>query len=431
MRKTDYQQAFNAWDRTSAAMQRAIGQWFSLYYGAPEAGQLPCLRIAYSVVNKLTKTVFSEYAASCQSPFYSRVLDALNDRSREAMQLALVGGECYIKPCPAGDGFRFSLVPRDQLLIFARDADGRPTDVGSVETSTWDKHYYTLLERRSLDSTGRLTIENRLFRSLSRDSLGSPVELSQHPAYRELPERYTYPEPLGGIGLVQLRTPMVNCVDGSREGVSVYAAVVELIRCIDRNEALLAGEFERGQSRVLVSRDLLDRDGDLSENLFVGLDGDPEELGVQIFAPALREQSFLNRKQAYLRDLESVMGLKRGMLSDVSSLQRTATEVSDSQGEYCLTVMDFQRMWEDGLRQVLQLCEKLAAAYGMEAGELAHVTVDWGNGVLHDEQALWQDYKDMVAQGLIAPEVALGWRFGMAADTDADRKAIREKYMPG
>ena len=429
MKRTDYQQAFNAWDKTSEAMQRAIGDWFSLYYGA--AGQDRNLRIAYSVVNKLTKTVFSEYTTGCQSPFYSRVLDALNDRCREAMQLALVGGECYIKPYPQGQGFRFSLIPRDQILVFSRDADGRPTDVGTAEKSTWGRFYYTLLERRSLDSTGRLTIENRLFRSLGRDTLGSPVALSDHPAYRELPVRYTYPEPLGGIGLVQLRTPMVNAVDGSREGVSVYAPAVELIRSIDRNEALLAGEFERGQSRVLVSRDLLDRDGDLTENLFVGLDGDPEELGVQIFAPQLREQSYLRRKQAILRDLETVMGLKRGMLSDVNSLQRTATEVSDSQGEYSLTVMDFQNMWADALRQVLSLCEKLAAAYGMEAGETMQVTVDWGNGVLYDQDALWLDYKDMVAKGLIAPEVALGWRFGMAADTDADRTAIRRKYMPG
>jgi len=429
MKPTDYQQAFGAWDKTSQAMQRAIDDWFALYYGTD--GQDSCLRIAYSVVNKLTKTVFSEYTAGSPSPFFSRVLDALNHRCREAVQLALVGGECYIKPCPGENGFRFSLIPRDQILIFSRDADGMPTDVGMAEKSTWGRFYYTLLERRSLDSTGRLTIENRLFRSLGRDSLGSPVALSDHPAYRELPERYTYPEPLGGIGLVQLRTPMVNCVDGSREGVSVYAPAAELIRSIHRNEQLLAGEFERGQSRVLVSRDLLDRDGDLTENLFVGLDGDPEELGVQIFAPELREQSYLRRKQAILRDLETVMGLKRGMLSDVSSLQRTATEVSDSQGEYSLTVMDFQNMWEEGLRRVLGLCEKLGVAYGMEAGESAEVTVDWGNGVLYDEDAMWLDYKDMVAKGLVAPEVALGWRFGMGADTPQQRKAIREKYMPG
>ena len=58
------------------------------------------------------------------------------------------------------------------------------------------------------------------------------------------------------------------------------------------------------------------------------------------------------------------------------------------------------------------------------------VTVDWGNGVLYDEEKRWQDYKAMVAQGLLAPEVALGWRFGLPADTPEERKIIRQKYMP-
>ena len=58
------------------------------------------------------------------------------------------------------------------------------------------------------------------------------------------------------------------------------------------------------------------------------------------------------------------------------------------------------------------------------------VTIDWGNGVLYDEDKTWADYKDMVASGLLKPEIALGWRFGMSTDTDAQRRKIREKYMP-
>ena len=36
----------------------------------------------------------------------------------------------------------------------------------------------------------------------------------------------------------------------------------------------------------------------------------------------------------------------------------------------------------------------------------------------------------MVARGLLKPEIALGWRFGMPAETEADLVAIRQKYMP-
>ena len=62
-----YQEAFGASDKTSAAMKKAIRDWFSLYFQqetTPDSD--PCQRIAYTVVNKITKAVFSEYKASCQ-----------------------------------------------------------------------------------------------------------------------------------------------------------------------------------------------------------------------------------------------------------------------------------------------------------------------------------------------------------------------------
>lgn len=428
----DYQQAFGAWDKTGSEMRQAIRRWFRLYYGKPETPGLdPSQRIAYTVVNKLYRNVFAEYAPAAQTPLAAAVLQGLKSVQREAVQLALVGGECFIKPCPVGQGFTFALLPRDSVLIFARDAFGVPTDVGTMEQSTLGNSYYTLLERRQVDEKGFLTIENKLFRSLSRGSLGQQVQLSEHPAYTGLLPRYTYEHPLHSVGLARLYTPMVNCVDGSREPVSVYAAAEGLIRSIDRNEALLCEEFERGQSRIIASKDLLDGQKGLTDNLFVGLDHDQEELGLHIFSPALREQSFISRKQEYLRNIESIIGMKRGVLSDSNLEERTATEIAASIGEHNLTIMDFQNMWETCINETVQLCAQLARLYGMQVQlPQPQITVDWGNGVLFDEEKTWADYKEMVAAGLLAPEVALGWRFNLPSGTAQERAAIRQRFMP-
>ena len=40
------------------------------------------------------------------------------------------------------------------------------------------------------------------------------------------------------------------------------------------------------------------------------------------------------------------------------------------------------------------------------------------------------DYMAMVAAGLIKPEIAVGWRFGMPTETPRDLDKIRAKYMP-
>jgi len=279
-----------------------------------------------------------------------------------------------------------------------------------------------------VEKNGCLTIENRLFRSLREEDLGQEVPLGDNPRYAALAAKFTYPEPVGCVGLVRLRTPMLNCVDGTMQGVSVYAAACPLIHAIDQNEHQLKGEFSRGESRVFVSRDLL-RDGALADNVFVGLDEDPQSVGITVFSPQLRQQSFLERKQEYLRNIESLVSIKRGLLCDANLDQRTATEITASETEHALTLMDLQAMWQLALEKAAALCLWLAGVYGVAAAE-GKVTADWGNGVLYDEEKRWQDYRAMVAEGLLAPEVALGWRFNLPADTQAQRKYIREKYMP-
>lgn len=431
-----YEEAFGAWDKTTRAMREAVSRWQKLYYGSGESRDTdPCQRIAYTVVNKLVRTVFGEYRTMSDDPFTQGVLQALSLQARQAMQQSLIGGACFLKPCMAEEGFHFLPISRGNVLIFARDPQGKVTDMGMVERSTHGRYYYTLLERRTVDEKGYLTITNRLYRSMNHNTLGVEVSLNSHPAYEQLKPSYRYTQPIGSVGLVQVKTPMLNCVDGSQDGVSVYAAAEGLIRNIDENEAQLRGEFRRGQSRIMVSRDLLREDGqgnlDLMDNLFVGLDEDPEQLGITVFSPQLRQQSYLERKQEYLRNVETVIGLKRGMLSDANAEDRTATEISSSAGDYNLTVIDFQRMWEQAVREAVSLCGKLARIYGMgQPPEKPGITIDWGNGILYDEDKTWEQYRTMVAEGLLKPEIALGWRFQLPCQTEQEQLAIRRQWMP-
>ena len=426
----DYESAFGAVDKTTKAMRNAVEDWFSLYYDAQVSShEDPGQRIAYTVVGKLLKAIFGEYAVTAADPICQNWLNSMDICKETAVQLAMVGGECYIKPCPAQDGFRFALIPRDRVLIFARDIHGTPVDVGTVQNTAWGKYYYTLLERRSLDENGYLTIENRLYRSGDSSALGTQVALSEHPAFAGLPDCYRYETPVGSVGLVRMKTPMLNCVDGSPEGVAVYTAVAGLIRSINENEAQLGGEFSRGESRVIVSKDML-TDGQLQDHLFVGLDEDPEAVGMTVFSPQLRIDAYLARKQEYLRNVESMVGLRRGMLSDADLQDRTATEITSSAGDFNLTVIGLQRMWQAALEEGVTLCVKLARLYHMAVPDDLSFNVDWGNSTLYDEDKTWEQYRQMVADGLMAPEVALGWRFNLPASTEAERQIIRKRYMP-
>lgn len=440
-----FEQAFGVKDITSSAMNTAIRDWFDLYFGLnTPKDEDPCQRIPVTVVNKLTKTAFSEFDAapaknSGGSDYVANIIAGLGKVRKQGMQQALIGGVAYLKPLlHVNGGIDFNVVSRLNLLVLARDDTGRVTSAGTAERTKEGKAIYTLLERRSVDANGYLTLENKLFISYSEELLGVEIPLASLERYARLVPEFTYPLPVWSLGLIPVRTPLENCVDGSPDPVSVFAPAVGLIHNINRNEAQLNGEFERGKSRLIVSDDMLrqDKNGQkrLTDEVFVGLDDDPDAVGVTIFSPALREASYLARKTEYLRNVETVIGLKRGLLSEVEAAERTATEVTSSAGDYNLTIIDFQQMWETAVREAVRVCDVLGRMYkvysGPEIDPEKDVTISWGNGILYDEDKTWEDYKAMVAAGLLKPEIAVGWYFDLPTDTEKDLQLIRSRYMP-
>ena len=437
--KTPYslEDAFRAKDITSSEMRAAIAEWFRLYYEREATKDSdPCQRIAYTVVNKLTKTCFGEYKATSKDAFSQSILKGMDVSKRKAMQMLMVGGEAYLKPYPTSKGWGVSVVRRDNVLVFGRDTAGAVTDCGTIEQTAEGSYDYTLLERRTVGADGRLTIRNRLYKSDNRYNIGQPCALNSIAKYAMLQNDYTYSVPMG-LGMVQMKTPIENLVDGSTDGVSVYSAAVGLIHNIDHNEAQINGEFDRGESRIIASSDLMERGDDgkrhFSDHIFVGIDDSPENVGVTIFSPELREQSYLNRKREYLRNVESVIGIKRGLLSEVEAQERTAKEVTSSEGDYNLTIIELQEVWTQAVKESVKLCGILGRLYHVPGAKEVpedDIVIDWGNGVLFDEEKTWADYLDLVSRGMLKPEIALGWKFGMPTETEADLAAIRKKYMP-
>lgn len=442
----NFEQAFGAKDLTSKEMVAALKEWYDLFYDQkPHDGEDPCQRIPVVIVNKLTKTTFSEYTAtpsmsSEAAPFIQAVLDGLGGARKKAMQQSLIGGVVWLKPLLNQDGtVNFNVVTRGNVVILARDDMDNVTSIGTAERTVQKDGYYTLLERRTVDSRGYLTIENKLFRSRHDEKmLGVEVPLDSLEKYVGLVPVYTYTEPVGSLGLIPVRCPLENCVDGSPDPVSIYAPAVGLIHNINVNEAQLNGEFERGESRIMASADLFrkGKNGEkiITDHVFTALDDDPESVGITIFSPALREASFLARKTEYLRNVETLIGLKRGLLSEVEASERTAKEITSSEGDYNLTIIDFQEMWEKAVREAVRVCSVLGKLYkvytGPEIDPTKDVIVSWGNGILYDEDKVWQELKEMVAEDLLKAEIAVGWYFDMPTETEADLAKIREKYMP-
>lgn len=432
------EQAFGKSDVTTPRMRAALREWLDLYYGAPRPGEDPAPRLAALIVAKLCRTVFAEYEAQLDADagdWLRRSLAALDAAGRTAVQYALIGGECLLKPVPAEGALDFVPIRRDCYVPLARDAHGRLLAVGTMEQHSRGGVRYALLERRTAGAEG-LTIETRLF-ELNGQALGRCVPLSALEACAGLVPQLFLPG-VPGVGLAVLRAPGANCVDGSADAVSIYAPAAGLLHALARCEEQLNTEFANGASRVFASEDLLRPDAQgrraLRDDLFVGLPDDPANVGVTVYSPALREQSYLARKQDLLRGCESLLGLRRGILSETEAEAepRTATEVNATAVDYDLTIRDLQAMWEAAAREALDLCRTLGSLYGLDGGQAATaaLSIDWGDGVLYDRARVWAEQRAMVADGLLRPELALAWYFGLPHGSEADLRRIRRQFMP-
>ena len=294
--------------------------------------------------------------------------------------------------------------------------------------------FYTLVERRT-SFAGRLTIQYRLYCSDNKSTLGRRVPLASLPQYERLEDEYTFAVPIDGVGMVFLRMPITNCVDGSADGVSIYEPAMGLIHRINENELQFSREFELGRMRVVASADILRTHNgkkSLTDDVFVGLDGNEQSIGITPFAPTLRNESYEARRQTYLKAIENLLGIKRGILSDAEAVSKTATEINSSAGDYSLSIMDFS-ICTTTLRAALRLGDQIGQAYRLcdaSAWSADELTVTWATACCTMPIKSGQKRKELVQMGLLKPELALAWKFDLPAETEADLAEIRKNYMP-
>ena len=444
-------ECFGQPDVTSQEMRDAINAWRDTYLKREgDKTSDPCMRMAYVIVHKLQKGVFAEYSSdildkekTAKGKWMNRNLSQLDLIRDSILQWMLIGGECWVKPVPrpGPDGstiFAPLLVHRTDAVILAREPDGRVTSIVTAEHTARGSQYYTLLERRTVDANGYLTIENKLYASFDRGTLGVRTALSKLDRYAQLPDLYTYPVPVGGVGMTPLRVPLANCVDGSMDAISIYEPAMGLIRNIDQNEKQLNDEFELARHRLIAPAEMLKtgRDGrrTLDDSVFVALKDIHSDLAPTAFTPQLRDEPYERREQKYLRAIENQIGLKRGMLSDAQEVEKTAFEVASTAGDYNLSLLDLQQVWFDGVREYLTLCDTLGKMYrycDQSAWDVTEqLAITWGNGVLYDPDRELETDLRLVAAQLLKPEIAVARHFDQPWEDEEDLKNVREKYMP-
>ena len=441
-------------------MQQAIEGWYDAAIDGlpldknPETLTLDLPALICSELARLTTLELeAKVEGSSRADWVNRWLQRmLTPRRRRIFTVALALGSGIWKPYQSGKKLGISFCNASRYFPVAHDVEENLTEGVFIDTIQDNDNYYHrmewmhVLERRQdlrdaeldqledhgIDAPTQfpcVKVVNLAFRSSTQDSLGSPEDLSIRPEWDEI-QPVAYLTGLEKLPVGYFVTPIVNTVDPDSDlGAAMFEPARRQIIDADEQYTRLDWEYEGGELAVdtdekflkptaagqkLSKAEALKQYGVPPEaidrtaphhrdRLFHGID---VNTGItdsapfyQVFAPALRDGSYLSGLNQYLRNVESHAGLSFGVISQVADVEKTATEIVNSKQKLYSTVSDLQAALEDALRGLIDALDYWGDHIPDAPGKGAlNVSFKWDDSIILDrltEMAQWQQEVSM------------------------------------
>lgn len=395
----------------SERMITEIEKWSAMYRGqAPWVDdQVDSLQIEQGICREFSNVCLNEMETSISNEKLNKIFQMAIRDLNENLQTGIGFGSFCIKPL---GGNSVEYIAADRFIPIAFDSRNRLTSVVFIQVKRiGEDNYYLRFEFHEWKQDKTLRIRNKAFHTSDPTSIGSPVELAAVDEWATLPEDIMY------VGLERpdfgyYRNPIKNEIDSSPCGVSIYASAEDLIKKTDIQFGRLDWEFESGERVVHVDVTALQaapvtgKDGKtkwvmpkLNKRLYRGLNlskANGEEL-YQEYSPQFRDQNLINGLNAYLRRIEFSVGLAYGDLSDVSEVDKTATEAKIAKKRKYNTVTAIQ----SNLKECLEdLAYALAFYNGLTKSGYEFVCTFKDSILIDEEEERTQDRQD-VAMGVM------------------------------
>ncbi len=392
----------------SNTMAAEIDKWSRMYAGNSPwcTDGLHSLRLESGIVREFANIAVTEMTSSVSDTVldvqYQRAIGKLGQR----LQSGLATGAMVIKPLPDGS---VQYIPQSAYVPLRFDASGQLVSVIFPETIKDGDRFYTRLEWHDLNASG-LTIINRAYVSRNEETLGYEVPLNIRGEWASLMPEASYAgvtRPVFGYFV----TPIDNDIDGSFAGMSVFAKAAEKIRQTDMQFGRLDWEFESGVRAVHVDEAALryERGADgkkrmsvarLNDRLYRAVNvqpGSDKEL-FEVYSPEFRDASLLNGLEEYKREIEFIVGLAYGDISNPALVEKTATEVISAKKRKYDTVTAIQA----NLRECLDGLVYAQAFYaGRTLGGYEFIC-DFKDSILIDEETERSHDMQMVSMGVMS-----------------------------
>lgn len=391
----------------SEAMKEKTELWAAMYKGtAPWCEEtVKSLRIEQGICREFTNICLNEMETSVSNDKLEGIYKFAIRDLNEKMQYGLAIGSFIIKPL---GGRKVEYITLEKFIPIKFDEMGRLVNVIFVQRKTVsDNEYYSRFEQHEFED-GMLTISNRAFVSDNPEDIGREIPLKNVEEWAGLPERISY-KGLERPDFGYYRNPIDNTVDKSFCGVSIYDSSIDLIEKADIQIARLDWEFESGERAVHVDEMALRPrpvagDGKtrmempkLNNRLFRGLNLDGGKSGelYKEWSPEFRDENIINGLNTILRRIEFNTSLSYGDLSDVSDVDKTATEARIAKKRKYNMVTAIQNNLKDCLEDLVYAL----AFYNAMTHSGYEFTCTFKDSILVDEETERKEDRSDVGMG--------------------------------
>lgn len=385
----------------------AINGWKDMIDGRAgwidEDKGITSLKIEAGICREFADIALGEMEASVDNDRLNEAFkNAIRDLN-ENLQDGLALGSFIIKPL--GEN-RSEFVTADKFVPVSFDDEGKPSDIMFfTRKKVGENNYYTKVERHYFDENGNLVISNKCYHASTESTIGNPCDLAEVSEWADIePEPITYPG-MNKNDYGYFRVPLKNRVDGSACGVSIYAEAVSAIRKADIQYGRLDWEYSSGERAVHVDeRALRRKDGRIKlpegkQRLYRGLNLEQNQGELyKEYSPSMRDEAYIRGLEKAYRNIEFIVGLAYGDLSDASEVDKTATEVKASKQRKYNRVNAIQ----ENLRDCLSDFVDALAFYNELYTTKYEFSCTFNDSILTDEETeREQDRKD-VAMGVMS-----------------------------
>ena len=323
-------------------------------------------------------------------------------KGKKIVSMAFGYGGLIIVPYVKGGKIYYNLVPHNRLTIDKTDGDlitgatvlaEKKTVSGTVSQTTYLRWTNYNVENNNITITQQYT-----------DEKGNKIEAPEF--WKDIQEVRTITN-VDRVLFGYIKSPINNRKTNDNYGVPITYGCEATILEIRETLKQLVREYELKEAFVGADATMFNGKNALPSNgIFKKIDSTSDDF-FEVYDPQFRD--FTTRIQELYKRLEHEIGTSYGILSEVNSVNATATEIKKSMYDTFTICDDMRSNIEKGLDDFFYACNVLANAFNLTANGEYEVSYDWSYSLLEDTQAEWQQMTWAENKGIMSKVELRQW----------------------